>query len=76
VRCVITTIDQQTLEQGKEPLKTLAQFRRGAGFEQLDPSEKGVTFGQNCVHHAPGVLRVGDELEVKGRRAAHLSPSP
>lgn len=72
VRCVITTIDQQTLEQGKEPLKTLAQFRRGAGFEQLDPDEKGATFGQNCVHHGPGSLRVGDEIDVKARRRAAL----
>lgn len=26
-RCVITTIDQQTAEQGKEPLRTLARYR-------------------------------------------------
>jgi uncharacterized protein len=78
VRCVITTIDQQTLAQGKEPLRTLAQFRRGAGFETLSPEEKGVTFGQNCVHHSAGTLSVGDVFVVEARRAqpeSSLSPS-
>lgn len=54
-RCVITTIDQLTRASGKEPLKTLGQFRRQGG---------AVVFGQNCVHHAEGVLRVGDRLRV------------
>jgi uncharacterized protein len=74
VRCVITTIDQRTLQQSVEPLRTLAQFRRGAGFETANADEKGVTFGQNCVHHGPGVLRVGDELTVLERRALSSQP--
>ncbi len=27
-RCVVTTIDKETLEQGKEPLKTFNTFRK------------------------------------------------
>lgn len=54
-RCVTTTVDQATGETGKEPLKTLATFRR-------DGNE--VMFGQNLVHAAPGRIRVGDPVEV------------
>lgn len=54
-RCKVTTIDQQSGIGGKEPLKTLARFRRLNGR---------VVFGQNCVHHGPGWLQVGDRLVV------------
>ncbi len=54
-RCAITTTDQATAAVGKEPLKTLATFRRGP---------KGVMFGQNLIHENPGVLRVGAAVEV------------
>jgi uncharacterized protein len=54
-RCAITTVDQLTAQTGKEPLATLAQFRQQDGK---------VLFGQNCVHHGPGSLRVGDEVEI------------
>jgi uncharacterized protein YcbX len=54
-RCVTTTVDQATAEQGKEPLATLATFRRGGG---------GVVFGRNVVHQDVGTLRVGDVVEV------------
>jgi hypothetical protein len=60
VRCKITTLNPDTLEYGKEPLRTLAKFRNG---------EKGVLFGQNAVHHGPGTLRVGDRLEVVAMRS-------
>ena len=54
-RCVVTTTDQRTLERGKEPLRTLAGYRRTAGGE--------VVFGQNVIHASPGArLRVGDEV--------------
>lgn len=54
-RCVVTTTDQQTLARGKEPLRTLAGYRRTAEGE--------VVFGQNVIHASPGVrLRVGDEV--------------
>lgn len=50
-RCVTTTIDQATAAAGKEPLRTLAQFRKWNGQ---------VYFGQNIVHQSPGTLRMGD----------------
>ncbi|MGE3600729.1 MAG: MOSC domain-containing protein [Dehalococcoidia bacterium] len=54
-RCVITTTDQATGERGKEPLTTLAGYRR---------SRRGVLFGQNMVHSGPGTIRCGDPVEV------------
>ncbi|MBM4362528.1 MAG: MOSC domain-containing protein [Deltaproteobacteria bacterium] len=57
-RCVVTTIDPRTGEKGKEPLATLATFRR---------APEGVLFGQNLVHRAPGTLRVGDPVRILGR---------
>lgn len=42
VRCSITTTDQQTLEIGREPLRTLATFRH-------DKVLCGVTFGMNAI---------------------------
>lgn len=55
-RCAITTTDQLTARVSKEPLKTLATFRRGRSG--------GVMFGQNLIHENTGVLRVGTPLEV------------
>lgn len=69
-RCKITTLNPDTLEYGKEPLATLAKFRRSKG---------GVSFGQNAVPHGPGRLRVGDVLRVESRRSAPLdvaTPNP
>lgn len=58
VRCIVTTTDQRTGERtGKEPLKTLATFRRAP----TDPT--GVIFGVNLVHETKqGLLRVGDTV--------------
>jgi uncharacterized protein YcbX len=58
-RCAITTTDQyRGVRAGKEPLRTLARFRR------LDGGS-AVYFGQNLVHLDPtGTLRVGDEVGV------------
>ncbi|MGD9905313.1 MAG: MOSC domain-containing protein [Vicinamibacterales bacterium] len=53
IRCPITTTDQHTAERGKEPLKTLATYRRDV---------EGVVFGRNYNHAGAGVLRVGDCL--------------
>ncbi len=56
-RCVITTTDQFTGERGKEPLRTLATYRRDA-TETTD-----VNFGQNFIHETKrGTLRVGDAV--------------
>lgn len=54
-RCKVTTVDQATGRVGKEPLRTLADFRRGPD---------GVEFGQNLIHHGTGRLEVGMEVEV------------
>ncbi|HEX6273959.1 MAG TPA: MOSC N-terminal beta barrel domain-containing protein [Polyangiaceae bacterium] len=56
-RCVITTIDQETGVASKEPLATLATFRKRDG---------AVHFAVNLVHVAPGTLRAGDPVEVLG----------
>jgi MOSC domain-containing protein len=54
-RCITTTTDQSTAERGHEPLATLATYRNVA---------RGVLFGQNLIHSAPGTIAVGDTLEV------------
>lgn len=54
-RCAVTTVDQATGVRGKEPLRTLAEYRRHDG--QL-------YFGQNAIHESPGVLRRGDRVRV------------
>jgi uncharacterized protein len=55
-RCPIPTTDQETAEVGKEPLATLATFRRGRGG--------AVLFGQNVIGLGTGQIRVGDEVVV------------
>jgi MOSC domain-containing protein len=63
-RCTITTVDQETAATGKEPLRTLARFRR-AGNKVL--------FGQNLIHDTTGTLRVGDPVEVVKTRSVRES---
>lgn len=55
-RCVVTTIDQQTARAQREPLQTLATYRRTA--------DGSVHFGQNLIHRAQGELAVGDAVSV------------
>jgi uncharacterized protein YcbX len=56
-RCVVTTTDQFTAERGKEPLRTLATYRRDA--------EGDVMFGRNLVHETKvGRVAVGDAVEL------------
>jgi len=55
-RCMITTTDQLTGERGKEPLRTLATFRRSPA----NPTE--VVFGVNLINESKsGTIRIGDE---------------
>jgi uncharacterized protein YcbX len=54
-RCTITTVDQRTAERRREPLRTLARYRR---------SGRNVLFGQNLVHESRGEIRVGDPVEI------------
>lgn len=58
-RCVTTTVDQETAETGKEPLRTLATYRRMEGK---------VFFGRNLIHEDPGIMRLGDLIVVRGDR--------
>jgi uncharacterized protein YcbX len=55
-RCVVTTIEQTTGVAGREPLRTLATYRRGP--------DGGVLFGQNAIHAGPGRLSIGDPVAV------------
>jgi hypothetical protein len=55
-RCAIPTVDPETAATGKEPLKTLATFRRGA--------DGAVFFGQNVIHDGSGTIRVGDPITI------------
>ena len=54
-RCVLITVNQQTAEQGKEPLATLAKYRT---------VNNKVYFGQNAVALSPGIVRVGDLIQL------------
>ena len=70
-RCVITTIDQQKGEfDGKEPLRTLATFRKASdvrpeGYEKFGHGPTSVLFGENLIPENPGVtVNIGDEVEV------------
>lgn len=57
-RCVITTTDQSTGARSKEPLRTLAQFRR----DPADPTQ--VIFAQNAAHETKtGRLKLGDRVQ-------------
>ncbi len=54
-RCVVTTIDQVTGEVGRQPLKMLGRRRR-IGTD--------LVFGQNMIPEAPGIIRIGDQVEI------------
>ena len=54
-RCIVTTTDQTTGERGRQPLRMLARHRRFG---------KSLVFGQNIIPDSPGLIRVGDPMEV------------
>ncbi|MDW7695373.1 MOSC domain-containing protein [Flammeovirgaceae bacterium SG7u.111] len=54
-RCVLTTVDPLTGEKGKEPLKTLASYRKVG---------KKIMFGQNLLCESGSKVALGDKLEV------------
>jgi uncharacterized protein YcbX len=57
-RCIMTTTDQLTGARGKEPLRTLATFRR----DPVNPAS--VYFGANYINESKqGRVRVGDAVE-------------
>ncbi|GAB4023579.1 MOSC domain-containing protein [Spirosoma migulaei] len=69
-RCVLTTIDPETGEQGKEPLRTLTTYRKW---------NSKILFGQNVLANYTGqttlgTLRVGQPVEVLRHQEAWLAP--
>lgn len=59
-RCILTTINQTTGEKGKEPLRTLATYKKEGNR---------ILFGQNMVYNGGGnAIAVGDNVIVKTRR--------
>jgi uncharacterized protein YcbX len=60
-RCIMTTTDQRTGARGKEPLRTLATYRR----DPVDSSS--VYFGANYINETKrGSLRVGAAVAPVG----------
>jgi uncharacterized protein len=55
-RCVVTTIDQDTAERQRQPLRVLGKHRR---FPQ------GLLFGVNLVPDEVGPVAVGDPVEIE-----------
>ena len=69
-RCVLTTIDPETGQPGKEPLRTLTTYRKW---------NHKILFGQNVLarltgQNTLGTLRVGQLIEVVSRQEPWLSP--
>jgi uncharacterized protein len=63
-RCLITTINQDTLEKSKEPLKTLATYRQKGN---------NIWFGQNVIYTNGGVsLKVADRVEITRRKEREI----
>lgn len=67
-RCIVTTIDQQTGDRPDktEPLKALGRIHRAPG---------GVIFGQNLIPDTPGLIAVGDRVEILESGESNLLPS-
>ncbi len=70
-RCIIPTIDQaEGFFTGKEPLKTLADYRLAKdifpnNFSSLGLNKNSVLFGQNLIAEGFGeILKIGDEIKV------------
>jgi uncharacterized protein YcbX len=60
-RCPIPGIDQNTAQRVKEPLKTMAGYRR---------KNNKVYMGQNLIHNGEGSIQVGDVITVMDRKPA------
>ena len=55
-RCMITAINQETAETGKDPLRTLSQYRM---------QNNKVLFGQNLLHRGEGWIGTGDKIILR-----------
>lgn len=69
-RCILTTIDPDTGQAGKEPLKTLTAYRRW---------KTKILFGQNVLVRPTGdtslgIIRVGQVIDVLRYQDARLAP--
>ncbi len=54
-RCPVPTIDQSSGIKSKEPIKTLASYRK---------EENKVYFGANAISRKEGIVHIGDEVVV------------
>jgi len=54
-RCEVVTINQESGQRGKEPLKTLATYRK---------VEQKVIFGANAIALSQGNISVGDHIQI------------
>jgi len=54
-RCVIPTIDPEIGNKGKEPIRTLSQYRQ---------RDNKIYFGQNLLHEGVGEIEVGATVEI------------
>ena len=62
-RCVMTTVNPDTSEKGKEPLKTLSTYRQ---------TGNKILFGENFIATSKGELKVGYLLKVLERKIPSL----
>jgi uncharacterized protein len=62
-RCVITTINQQTGQRAKEPLKTLSTYRM---------KNNKIYFGQNILQQQNGIIYVGNKIKITTQQAAFI----
>jgi uncharacterized protein YcbX len=69
LRCPTTATNQDTADRGKEPLRTLATYRKTAD---------GVVFGRNFNHSGSGIVKVGDAASLPRRSplAGEGGPAP
>lgn len=63
-RCKVTTLNPATGTFGAEPLRTLANFRRGPRNEVL--------FGVNVCHDSDGAIRTGTTVQVLRQQGSPL----
>jgi uncharacterized protein len=61
-RCVVTLVNPDTAELGKEPLRTLSHYRKDDDEGGLGPAHEKVWFGMNLIHEGSGTLRLGDAV--------------
>jgi uncharacterized protein YcbX len=64
-RCVMTTIDQQTAQAAKEPLKTLSTYRM---------KNNKIHFGQNLLYQGNGVISLGHAITIHEEKLVEAIP--